>query len=765
MLTILTQKVLHYLLFCRLGARGGGIPLHADRSALLSRLLTVPCMLDACSVFGAAFEDGDTTDKTTKNQLTAALSGMVSLKPSLHAEFPPSAVTIAENLLEVVEACVSAAPAARKDPEVLTYLMDGVSYAKDACLSFCALLKIYPLAAGLFLKDSLCQQLIEALGAVHDQLLPIIENIAASGIGRGKEQSPIHLNLARKCLQVEIASEVAVAGFFTHAYLEASIEDITGGSSSSSSGAAGVGRSSGSGSSSSKPGEATNPAAIHRGEALLHAFTLLGHREGSTIAGSSAVPSGGGLSLGPALAQRHGIGGTIQKAVNIGIIALDEAQTDYIAALLDVSSLASAPVLIVNTTSGDFGGVKGGANGAFNADASATSGILSDNGGGDGSSDDSAIMITLVSQVKDLLPEFGDGYIATCLDALDRNPEQVINALLEGNIPQEVVESVDPQLTFEKYEKLKKERVISEAAFPVLPGTTTIHTTKTVDSSTINRQQQQSKKNYDSLTAKYLDAKEATYAEKIKAAALQSQWEYEDEYDDSYDELLHIGADGVAEGEGGGEEEEEAEGDRNIHQAAAAFGGLNLGGTSNTTAARGSGGFSNFNSRGGGGRSGGNTNTRGRGPLGKGGKLWVLDGRVYNYPKPGAKEVANEADAQAAIRQAEQTAKEIHGLGPGGNKPGLGNRKIPASGAGADEGEGAGAGAAPPSQEGEAEEGKEGQPIGGGGRGGGRRGGGRGGGAGRGGAGGSHKHKDKNKAAFGNHQRKDKAAQKMSRGM
>ncbi|KAH7616547.1 hypothetical protein Ndes2526B_g08636 [Nannochloris sp. 'desiccata'] len=726
-----------------LGVRGSGIPLHADRSALLSRLLTVPCMLDACSLFSAAFEDRSTTDKTAKNQLTAALSGMVSLRPSLHSEFPPSAVAIAENLLEVVEACVSAASAARKDPEMLTNLVDGVSYAKDACLSLCALLKVHPLAAGLFLKDTSCQQLIEALGAVHDQLLPILENIAFSGLGRSKEQSSIHANIARICLQVEIASEVAVVELLTHAYLDASIEDITGGSSSSSSGAGGNGFS-GPGSSSTKPGKLPNPTSIRRGEALLHAFTLLGHREGGAIGGASGsrsvVSSGGGISLGPALAQRHGIGGTIQKAVTAGIVALDEAQTDYIAALLDVSSLASAPVLVVNDTSGD---VKGSTGAGFRPN----SGIVNDIGGvGVGGADDSGVLLSLVSQVKDLLPEFGDGYIATCLDALDRNPEHVINALLEGSIPQEVVESVDSQLTFEKYEKLKKEKVITEAAFPVLPGTTTINTTNTLDSTITHQQQQQKKRNNDSLTAKYLDTKEATYAEKIKAAAIQSQWEYEDEYDDSYDELLHIGADGVAEGEGDDDDKEENKG---IYQATAALGSLSLRGNSSTPAGRGSGNNNNnLNSRGGGGGRSGNTNTRGRGPRGKGGKLWVLDGRVYNYPKPGAKEVANEADAQAAIQQAEQAAREIHGLGPGGNKPGLGNRTVPGAGA--------------PAQKGEAEGHGEGQSIGGGGR---------GEDAGRGGAGNgstgssSHKNKDKNKAAIGNHHRKDRAAQKMSRGM
>jgi activating signal cointegrator complex subunit 2 len=700
-------------------------------------------MLDACSLFSALSQENNTTEKPFKNQLTAALSGMVSLRPALHLEFPPTAIATAENLLKVVEACVSAAPAARKDPEMLRNLADGVTYAKDACISLCALIEGYPPTAGLFLKNPSCQQLIEALGAVHDELLPLVENIASTGLGRGKEPSSIHANLATKCLQIEVASEAAVVGLIRNAYLDASIEDITGGSSSSGGGSG----------SSSKP--SINPAAIQRGEALLHSFTLLGHREVNTAAAAAGAggTGGGGLSLAPALTQRHGIGGTIQKAVMAGIVVLDEAQTDYIAALLDVSSLAAAPVVVLtndthngattNTNSYHTGesAFSDGGNSTRNTTKSSTDREISTDMM---SNDDSAVLLSLVSQVKDLLPEFGEGYIASCLDALDRNPERVINALLEGNLPQDVVESVDSQLTFEKYEKIKKEKMIAEAAFPVLPGSTTRATTESM--STQQQQEQQRKRNNDSLTAKYLDTKETTYAEKIKAAAIQSQWEYEDEYDDSYDELLHIGADGVAEGEGGGEEEEKL---ATMQHATAALGGLSLAeGNRNPPAGRGGGGS---NTRGGG--------RGGRSTRGKGGKVWVLDGRVYNYAKPGAKEVASEADANALIQQAEQAAREIHGLGPGGNKPGS-NRRFATSGGG-------GGGAAPVTQQ-EGEEAAGEQPNSGGdgsGRGGGSGGrGSRGGGRGAG-SGSSHNYKDKNKAAIGNHHRKDRAAQKMSRGM
>jgi activating signal cointegrator complex subunit 2 len=141
--------------------------------------------------------------------------------------------------------------------------------------------------------------------------------------------------------------------------------------------------------------------------------------------------------------------------------------------------------------------------------------------------------------------------------------------------------------------------------------------------------------------------------------------------------------------------------------------------------------------------------------------MWILDGRVYHYPKPGAKEVASEADAQAVIQQAAQAAKEIHGLGPGGNKPGI---MRPSSTTTTTRGSGASSGAAQGPTQGQQDGGevkapteRQEQQSSGSGRGGGRSGG------GGGGRGGNHKYKDKNKAAIGNHHRKDRAAQKMSR--
>ncbi len=110
------------------------------------------------------------------------------------------------------------------------------------------------------------------------------------------------------------------------------------------------------------------------------------------------------------------------------------------------------------------------------------------------------------------------------------------------------------------------------------------------------------------------------------------QWEYDDEYDDSFDDLISYTADGVTEAEGeagsasargqpmrplAGPPGPEAADTAGSAAAQRAMQGLNLGPRQQAQQGQAPGG----------GRG------AGRKPAGK---LWVLDGRIYNYPKAGA---------------------------------------------------------------------------------------------------------------------------------
>lgn len=50
-----------------------------------------------------------------------------------------------------------------------------------------------------------------------------------------------------------------------------------------------------------------------------------------------------------------------------------------------------------------------------------------------------------ISAIKELFPDYGDGYLAACLSAYGQDPERVINALLEGSLPPQL-SSLDPSM-------------------------------------------------------------------------------------------------------------------------------------------------------------------------------------------------------------------------------------------------------------------------------------------------------------------------------
>lgn len=296
-----------------------------------------------------------------------------------------------------------------------------------------------------------------------------------------------------------------------------------------------------------------------------------------------------------------------------------------------------------------------------------------------------------------------------------------------------------------------------------------------------------------SLVAKrFLDSRDATYQQRLLEIAKQSQWESDEELDEEeeaeeedpeylerpsargglqdarYDdegEADAWGGQGTGDADVAAEEPDEMETDdrggrpatlRKTHPGGAER--PRGTGRGQGTGGRGRGTFA--------GRGSGDASALAARPLSGGqaarlasARAWVKDGRVYNYPAPGAVEVA-AGSADAAAGEAKRRAEMIMGLGPGGN--------VPLRKEGTD-GEGAGGRA-------EAGAGRGQGGRGSGGRGGGGRGrGGRGGDAGgRGPADGDgasrdrtlrdRKFRDAHKASFGNHHRKDRAAAKMARG-
>ena len=68
--------------------------------------------------------------------------------------------------------------------------------------------------------------------------------------------------------------------------------------------------------------------------------------------------------------------------------------------------------------------------------------------------DQSIKIQSLVANVRDLFPQLGTGFLAKCLPYFDNNPENVINALLEDNLPPHLA-NLDRTMEFTEIEPAK----------------------------------------------------------------------------------------------------------------------------------------------------------------------------------------------------------------------------------------------------------------------------------------------------------------------
>lgn len=50
-----------------------------------------------------------------------------------------------------------------------------------------------------------------------------------------------------------------------------------------------------------------------------------------------------------------------------------------------------------------------------------------------------------MAQIRELFPDYGDGFLAACLSASGQDAERVINQLLEGSLPPEL-SRLDPKM-------------------------------------------------------------------------------------------------------------------------------------------------------------------------------------------------------------------------------------------------------------------------------------------------------------------------------
>lgn len=187
--------------------------------------------------------------------------------------------------------------------------------------------------------------------------------------------------------------------------------------------------------------------------------------------------------------------------------------------------------------------------------------------------EETILLQSKISQVKDLFPDYGDGFVALCLEAYDNDPEKVISRILEDKLHPDL-DSLDRNLATKPSKKAEptrdkgKGKAIEEPAKGkgYDAGGSSAHTsaarpqpsTDVIQGRFVRRSKQ------DGATFNELmDTRErSSYSATVRAG---KQYEYEDEYDDSFDDLT-----GSFQADAGVEEETENLADKTRRQSAPA---------------------------------------------------------------------------------------------------------------------------------------------------------------------------------------------------
>eukprot|EP00210_Caulerpa_lentillifera_P007070 g6763.t1 len=269
---------------------------------------------------------------------------------------------------------------------------------------------------------------------------------------------------------------------------------------------------------------------------------------------------------------------------------------------------------------------------------------------------DKATVLSKINQIKDILPDYGDGFLQCCLFEYNQDPEQVIAHLLEDSLPPNLT-CLDPQMPLNDG-SYRGARIVQTGASASSAGPSNYHQENGASSSSqqllpdviglgwdvsepekkvesdikhwaevkigpaekqqqSQQKQKKKKKRIDKRTARILDESSSDIRQMIIQQANELLIdEYEDEFDDSFTEFGASGADSLADIEGDDK----------------------------------------FNNKG----KEWNDAKKSKKPY------YVKDGKIYNAPVEGAVAYRGQENAQQAARQRDN---EIYGLGPGGNVP------------------------------------------------------------------------------------------------
>ncbi|KAI5404195.1 hypothetical protein KIW84_051366 [Lathyrus oleraceus] len=253
--------------------------------------------------------------------------------------------------------------------------------------------------------------------------------------------------------------------------------------------------------------------------------------------------------------------------------------------------------------------------------------------------EDAVVLESKISQIRDLFPDYGKGFLSACLEVYDQNPEEVIQRILEGTLHNDLM-CLDTSLETVPQSQAKSTTVSGkDKGKGILIDSTPVSSNTKVYSG--KNQTQGPLMPSSAPLGKFVRKSRADMPDPSildnnneKDASRILQYEYDDEYDDSFDDLgLSVADSGV--------EENEILGDDEMNEKSGRSRAIGSGNSAQNAS---------------------NTKWGSR----KTPQYYVKDGKNYSYKVAGSVAVAN-SDEASLVNEAQK--EMIHGLGRGGNLP------------------------------------------------------------------------------------------------
>ncbi|XP_071702129.1 uncharacterized protein [Rutidosis leptorrhynchoides] len=543
------------------------------------KLLDLPKLLDICAIYGHENED----------LIRSIVTNAIQAQPSIHDSFSAAISHFLSIVHTMYERCTTSIEVLLSSPvpqddgstRLRSDYLEVMDFINDAIVSMDALISAYKQAALYFscpvLTSYGSDELLKILARLHDSLLPTLQQGFQIIFTTKKDDMLSKVGISLKILSSRITNFswnllnlcYLSEELFKESILIPSASKIF-------------------------PAQVEDPTI--RADILIQTFREISE-ECSTIKDGTNLNN----TLLQSIENNYQLINRLEILQNERWISMDNEQLKFLSGIISVSTSKSIPHLSSNK--------------AVEMD------------------EDDAIIESKISQVKDLFPDYGKGFISACLDVYNNNPEEVIQRILEGTLHSDLLSldtslAVVPPKTAAPSASIKdkgKGKLVEDLTPAPAPGPTSTSTSISAPANVLPQSSSSSSSSVGRFIRKsttnvpdnqFLNSKDET----ANSFALQSMREYEDEYDDSFDDL------GLGVGDSGLDDLNEKVNSSETSSASDAY---------------------RWGSR--------------QKP-----QFFVKDGKNYSYKVSGSVAAANYNEA-SIVNQAQKGM--IHGLGKGGNFP------------------------------------------------------------------------------------------------